>query len=96
MMVQLIRVQSIEPLTPPIMRVRFTDGEQRAINLAPYIATGPILEPVRNDPTFFRSARVEGGTIAWPNGADIDPDVLFHEGPPPWAREGALTTSKPH
>jgi hypothetical protein len=93
-MVQLIRVQSIEPLDPPIVRVRFSNGEQRVIDLAAYIATGPIFEPVRNDPAFFRSASVEGGTIAWPNGADIDPDVLYYAGPPPWAREDALTTSE--
>jgi hypothetical protein len=30
------------------------------------------------DPQFFRSVQVdpELGTIVWPNGADIDPDVL--------------------
>jgi hypothetical protein len=93
---QFIRVQSIEPLEPPIMRVHFTNGEQRDINLARYIATGSIFEPVRNDPTFFRSAHIEGGTIAWPNGADIDPDVLYYAGPPPWAREDALTASNRH
>ena len=64
---QLIRVQVIEALDPPMVRVRFTNGEQRVINLAPYIATGQIFEPVRNNPTFFRSACVEGGTIAWPH-----------------------------
>jgi hypothetical protein len=89
----LIRVQSIEPLDAPIMRVRFTSGEERDINLTPYISTGRIFEPVRDNPTFFRSAHVEGGTIAWPNGADIDPDVLYYAGPPPWAREDALTVS---
>ena len=94
-MVQLIRVQSIEPLDAPIMRVHFTNGEQRDINLAPYIATGRIFEPVRHNPTFFRSAHVAGGTIAWPNGADIDPDVLYYAGPPPWAREDVLTASEP-
>jgi len=91
-MAQLIRVQSIEPLEMPLMRVYFRNGEQRVIDLTPYIASGPIFEPVRNDPTFFRSARVEGGTIAWPNGADIDPDVLYHAGPPPWAQEDVLST----
>jgi hypothetical protein len=46
---------------------------------------------MRNDPTFFRLVCVEGGTIAWPNGADIDPDVLYYDGPPPWATEHAIT-----
>jgi hypothetical protein len=57
---------------------------QREINLAPYLQ-GPIFEPIRNDPLLFRSMRVEGGTIAWPNGADIDPDVLYHGLKPAWA-----------
>jgi hypothetical protein len=91
-MAQFIRVQSVAPLDERIVRVVFTNGEQRDIDLSPYIATGPIFEPVRNDPTFFRSVRVEGGTIAWPNGADIDPDVLYYDGPPPWARERPITT----
>jgi hypothetical protein len=90
-MAQLIRVQSVTPLDDRIVRVVFTNGEQRDIDLSPYIVAGPIFEPVRSDPTFFRSVRVEGGTIAWPNGADIDPDVLYYDGPPPWASERAST-----
>lgn len=86
-----IRVQSVEPREPWRVRVVFTDGEEREIDLAPYLATGPIFEPVRTDRTMFAAARVEGGTIVWPNGADIDPDVLYYGGRPPWA-EAALPT----
>ncbi|WP_129633642.1 DUF2442 domain-containing protein [Candidatus Oscillochloris fontis] len=85
-MPHLIRVQSAEPLETPRIRVVFTNGEQREIDLTPYIATGPIFEPVRTDPTFFPTVTVDGGTLTWPNGADIDPDVLYHGGTPPWAQ----------
>jgi hypothetical protein len=91
-MIQFVRVQSVEPLDDRIVRFVFTNGEQREIDLSPYIASGPIFEPVRDDPAFFRLARVEGGTIAWPNGADIDPDVLYYAGPPPWASEHTTAT----
>ncbi len=80
----LVRVQSVEPGEGFTAYVHFTDGSQREINLAPYLQ-GPIFEPIRNDPLLFRSMRVEGGTIAWPNGADIDPDVLYHGLKPAWA-----------
>jgi hypothetical protein len=79
----LIRVSTVEPLSEGFTaRVVFTNGECRDIDLTPYIATGPIFEPVRNETSVFRAMRVEGGTIAWPNGADIDPDVLYLGLPP--------------
>src|SRR5262245_33584106 len=88
---ELISVQSVAPLDNRMVRVVFTNGEQRDIDLSSYIVSGPIFEPVRDDLTFFRSVQVEGGTIAWPNGADIDPDVLYYAGPPPWASAHAST-----
>ena len=72
------------------MRVTFTNGEQRDIDLTTYIAYGPIFEQVRNDRAFFCSAYVDGGTIVWPNGADIDPDVLYYGGLPPWIKDDGL------
>ena len=39
---------------------------------------GPVFEPLRRDLGLFRQVAVdeELGTIVWPNGADMDPDVL--------------------
>jgi Protein of unknown function (DUF2442) len=86
----LVRVQSVEPGEGFTAYVHFTDGSQWEINLAPYLQ-GPIFEPIRDDPLLFRSMRVEGGTIAWPSGADIDPDVLYQGLKPAWASNSAAT-----
>ena len=80
----LVRVQSIEPREGFTVNIRFTDGSSRIVDLAPYLR-GPIFEPIRSDPALFRSMQVEEGAIAWPNGADIDPDVRYYGLTPAWA-----------
>ena len=82
-MTQFVRVQYVEPREGFNVHIHFTNGLQRTINLEPYLR-GPIFEPLRNDPSQFRSMRVEEGTITWPNGADIDPDVLYYGLTPAW------------
>ena len=79
----MVRVVFAEPLQGFMVRVAFTDDTQREVDLTCYLH-GPIFEPIRNDPLVFRSLRVEGGTVAWPNGADIDPDVLYSDLTPAW------------
>jgi len=80
---RLVRVRTVEPLEGFTVRLRFEDGTQKEIDLERYLR-GPIFEPIRNDPATFRSVKVEGGTIAWDNGADIDPDVLYYNLTPAW------------
>jgi hypothetical protein len=80
----LVRVQSVELREGFKVNIRFTDDSSRKVNLAPYLR-GPIFDPIRNDPALFGSMQVEEGTIAWPNGADIDPDVLYYGFTPAWA-----------
>lgn len=65
------------PLANFHARVTFSDGVERDINLLPYIDAGGVFEPIRGDPAFFQQMTVENDTITWPNGADIDPDVLY-------------------
>jgi hypothetical protein len=38
----------------------------------------------------FRDVRIEGGAIAWANGADIDPDVLYYDLKPAWMDEAEV------
>jgi hypothetical protein len=44
---------------------------------------GPVFSEIRNDEMRFMEFRVEGGTLVWPNGADLCPDVLIWGGLPP-------------
>ena len=79
-------VRVVEPLEGFRVRLGFEDGMQKEIDLEPYLH-GPILEPIRSDLAVFHSVKVEGGTIAWDNGADIDPDVLYYDLKPAWMEE---------
>jgi hypothetical protein len=59
-------------------RVVFDDGVGAVIDFSEYLDGGPVFAPLR-DLDFFRKARIEGGTISWPNGADIAPETLYEE-----------------
>jgi Protein of unknown function (DUF2442) len=82
----LASVTTVVPLADFHARVTFSDGTTRDINLLPYIDVDGVFTPIRDDPAFFRAMTVENDTISWPNGADIDPDVLYL-GLPPHATE---------
>lgn len=60
------------------LRIRFEDGVEGEIDLDKLVRWEGVFEPVR-DPARFVEVRVnpELGTICWPNGADLDPDVLY-------------------
>ena len=85
-----VRIQSVEFSGAFRVRLGFTDGSSREIDLDRYLH-GPIFEDIRNDPIVFRSAKIDGrmGTIYWDNGADIDPDVLYNGLTPAWMESEA-------
>ncbi len=58
------------------------DGRVVERDLTPFLL-GPVFQEIRESDRVFRSFRLEGGTIVWPNGADLCPDILIWGGPPP-------------
>jgi hypothetical protein len=84
---ELVDVKSVTPLGGYNVRLVFSDGIERIVDLDPYLR-GPIFESVR-DQNYFRKIRVDEdtGTIGWPNGADIDPVVLRYGLVPAWMEE---------
>jgi hypothetical protein len=87
-----VRIKMVEPIGGYRVRLEFTDGATKEIDLGIYLH-GPIFEPMRNDLEFFRAIRVDSelGTVVWPNGADIDPDVLYLGLQPAWMEKSEVT-----
>jgi hypothetical protein len=85
----LVRVRAVEPRQGFKVLVTFENGTTREIDLEPYLR-GPIFEPIRKDPAVFRAMKIQGNTIAWDNGADIDPDVLYYGLKPAWLEEAEM------
>jgi hypothetical protein len=73
----MVDVTGVEVLHDRVVRLWFSDGSERTVDLAPFLC-GPAFEGIADDDVLFAQVRVdpETGTVAWPNGADLDPDVL--------------------
>src|SRR3954447_6368634 len=71
-----IAVTSVEAIAPYRLYLVFNDGTHREVDLSDQLK-GPVFEPL-HDFDYFRQVRVDErfGTVVWPNGLDLDPDVL--------------------
>lgn len=58
------------------IRLLFNDGVHGTVDFSDWL-TGPVFEPLK-DRAYFARFFVEGGTVTWPNGADVAPETL-HE-----------------
>ncbi len=92
---KLVRIKSVETLKDFIVLLEFTDGTKREVDLEPFLH-GKIFESLRNNRSAFCAVKIDErmGTIVWENGADIDPDVLYHNLRPAWAEETELELTK--
>ena len=86
----LIRIIAIKPLNGFKVLLTFANNTQNEVDLEPYLH-GEVFESIHKDPEMFRTVKVEGNTIAWSNGADIDPDVLYYDLKPAWMEEEVRT-----
>jgi hypothetical protein len=71
-------VTEVEPLGGYRLRLRFEDGVSGEIDVSEMIEFRGVFAPLRDEAEFARvKIDRESGTIVWPNGADLDPDVLY-------------------
>jgi hypothetical protein len=80
--VKLLRIETAEPLPGLRLRLTLTDGSVVERDVASLLS-GPVFEQLREEPELFAQVTVHAGTVVWPNGADLCPDVLIWGGPPP-------------
>jgi hypothetical protein len=71
-------VVEVRPLERYRVYLKFEDGVEGEVDLEPLLSPfDGVFEPLRRL-EHFRAVFVDaGGTLAWPNGADLAPEVLY-------------------
>ena len=71
-------IVEVKPLQPYSLFIRFEDGVEGVVALDQIVTLEGVFAPLR-DPAEFSKVLVhpELGVICWPNGADLDADVLY-------------------
>ena len=82
-----IHLQKAEVVGDTEVALQYSDGLRAVLELTS-VLTGPIFEPL-HDPAYFTKLEIESDTLRWPNGADIDPDVLRL-----WSEKGSVLTQE--
>jgi hypothetical protein len=57
------------------IHLTFNDSLEKTVDFTRWL-NGPVFEPLK-DVSYFRRFFIDGGTVTWPNGADIAPETLY-------------------
>ncbi len=70
-------ITEVTPVSHGVLRLAFADGLAGEVDVLARMH-GPVFDRART-PFGFSAARldVESGTVTWPGGADLAPDVLY-------------------
>jgi hypothetical protein len=75
------RIQDVRHLHHYVLRLSFTDGTEAELDFAnKVVGRGGVIAPLA-DVAYFGRVTIdpEARTLIWPNGLDLDPDVLYAE-----------------
>ena len=78
----LVRISDVKPLDQFQVEVTLTTGEVVRRDLGTLL-NGPVFDLIRTDEEQFRQIRAEDGSLVWPGGVDLCPDVVIWGGLPP-------------
>jgi hypothetical protein len=76
---EMIVVTQVEPLPGHSIRVTFSDGAVKDVDVGALFAAGGVFAPLYERRELFEQVAVnsETGTVEWPGEVDLDPEVLY-------------------
>lgn len=78
----LLDVTAVEAFPGFVLRLTFENGEVRRFSMARLLAReASVFTPLRKV-TMFRQVFIANGTVCWPGGADIGPELLYEQSVP--------------
>jgi len=73
-----LSVKKVKPLSNYRLEITFENREIKIFDVKPYLDTG--LFKTLKDENFFKMVKISFDTIEWPNGVDLDPEILYEKG----------------
>ena len=75
----LFDITAVEPLPGFVLRLTFENGEVRRFSTSRLLARQTTAFTPLRRVALFRQVFIENGTVRWPGGADIDPELLYEQ-----------------
>ncbi|MCL2792537.1 MAG: DUF2442 domain-containing protein [Spirochaetaceae bacterium] len=72
-----LSVSKVKALDGYKLELTFENKEIKVFDVKPYLDTG--LFKALKDENFFKMVKISFDTIGWPNGIDLDPEVLYEK-----------------
>lgn len=79
---RMLEITHVDPLSGRVVRLTLSDGSVVDRDLTDLLH-GPVFERIAADDAAFRQVHAQDGTIVWPGNADLAPETLIWDGPPP-------------
>jgi hypothetical protein len=74
----LVDVISVQPLEGHRLQLQFEDGVSGVVNVKELVDFTGVFEYLKDEEQFSQvTVNEELGVVCWPNGADLDTDVLY-------------------
>ena len=72
-----LSVKKVNALSDYRLELTFENNETKIFDVTPYLDTG-VFKALK-DTNYFKQVKVSFDSIEWPNGIDLDPEMLYEK-----------------